>query len=210
VLCKGLPEGGQHDGAGDPVVGRDREGVAGAVIEPGQDLGVGAGTAIGLGEPVVGEVALPGFVGHRSLEPDVGRLGLLLRLRNHQPGLGQVPRDRRSRHGDAVVVGQVPPDGVGAGVQAGRGQFLPVLEDQVDGLDRDRGACGPGSPGAGLKGGVTLGLVAGEQLEEPGLGDAVLGGDIADGTVLDHHGGDQQSVECHAPDAGGASGRIPG
>ena len=29
---------------------------------------------------------------------------------------------------------------------------------------------------------------------ESGLGDAVLGSDIADGSVLDHHGGDQQSV----------------
>ena len=57
---------------------------------------------------------------------------------------------------------------------------------------------GLGSPGAGLEGGLALGLVAGQQLEEPGLGDAVLGGDFADGSVLDHHGGDQQSVECHA------------
>jgi hypothetical protein len=28
---------------------------------------------------------------------------------------------------------------------------------------------------------------------EPGLGDAVSGGDFADRSVLDHHGGDQQS-----------------
>jgi hypothetical protein len=44
---------------------------------------------------------------------------------------------------------------------------------------------------------AALGLVAGEELEEPGLTYAVLGGDIADGWVLDHHGGDQQSVQCH-------------
>jgi len=50
----------------------------------------------------------------------------------------------------------------------------------------------------GSKGGVALGPVAGEELEQPGLRDAVGGGDIADGTVLDHHGGDQQSVQCHA------------
>jgi len=61
-----------------------------------------------------------------------------------------------------------------------------------------------------FEGGVTLGLVTGYEFEEPGLGDAVLGGDLADGTVLDHHGGDQQSVECHAGDAGGALASSPG
>ena len=37
----GLTEAGEHDAAGDPVMGGDRERVAGAVVEPGQDLGVG-------------------------------------------------------------------------------------------------------------------------------------------------------------------------
>ena len=32
-----------HDRAGDPAVGGDGQGVAGVVVEPGQDLGVGAG-----------------------------------------------------------------------------------------------------------------------------------------------------------------------
>ena len=32
-----------HDGAGDPEMGGDRQGVAGVVVEPGQDLAVGAG-----------------------------------------------------------------------------------------------------------------------------------------------------------------------
>ena len=34
-------EGVHHDGAGDAAVGGDRQGVAGVVVEPGQDLGVG-------------------------------------------------------------------------------------------------------------------------------------------------------------------------
>ena len=72
VLSNGFAEGAQHDRAGDPVVDGDREGVAGAVVEPGQDLGVGAGSAVGSGEPVVGEVGLPALVGHRGLEADVG------------------------------------------------------------------------------------------------------------------------------------------
>ena len=43
----GLAERLTHDGAGDPQVGGDREGVAGVVVEPGQDLDVGAGPAVG-------------------------------------------------------------------------------------------------------------------------------------------------------------------
>lgn len=41
------------------MVGGEVEDVTGAVINPGQYLDVGP-----LGEPVVGEVGLPGFVGH--------------------------------------------------------------------------------------------------------------------------------------------------
>lgn len=36
----GLTEGGEHDRGGDATVGAQRQGVAGAVIEPGQDLAV--------------------------------------------------------------------------------------------------------------------------------------------------------------------------
>ena len=49
VFCNGLPEGGQHDRTGDPVVGGDRECVAGAVVEPGQDLHVRPWGAVGGG-----------------------------------------------------------------------------------------------------------------------------------------------------------------
>ena len=40
------------------MVGGDGQGVAGVVVEPGEDLDVDA-----VGEAVVGEVGLPGFVG---------------------------------------------------------------------------------------------------------------------------------------------------
>jgi len=63
-----------------PVTGGDPQGEPGAVVEPGQDLGVGAGSAVGPGEPVVGEVGLPAFVGHRGFEADAGRLRPLLRF----------------------------------------------------------------------------------------------------------------------------------
>jgi hypothetical protein len=44
------------------------------VVEPGEDLGAGA-----VGEWVVGEVGLPGFVWQGGLEADVGRAGPFLR-----------------------------------------------------------------------------------------------------------------------------------
>jgi len=52
-----VEEGVDHDGAGDVVVGGDGEGVAGVVIEPGEDLGVGA-----IGQAPMGEVALPALI----------------------------------------------------------------------------------------------------------------------------------------------------
>lgn len=45
-----------------------------AVVEPADDLHIGTGSAVGMREPVVGEVGLPGLVRHLGLEPDVGGL----------------------------------------------------------------------------------------------------------------------------------------
>src|SRR5690348_15495813 len=64
------------------------------VVEPGQDLDVGAGPAVGAGEPVVGEIGLPGLVGLFGLEANVGALGSFGRLRGEQILSGQVPSDR--------------------------------------------------------------------------------------------------------------------
>lgn len=75
VCRSGFTERGEHDRPGDADVGADVQGVAGVVIKPGQDLGVPA-----VGQPVVGEIGLPCFVGLRCLEPDVGTLGPLARL----------------------------------------------------------------------------------------------------------------------------------
>jgi hypothetical protein len=57
-----VAEGGDHDRAGDPGVRGNRQGVAGAVIEPGQDLSLGARMVTAASEAVVGEVRLPGLV----------------------------------------------------------------------------------------------------------------------------------------------------
>lgn len=69
-------EGGVHDRCGDSGVGGEVQGVAGVVVEPGDDLGGGA-----VGEAVVGDVGLPGLVGLVGLEAEVGGLRSLLRLR---------------------------------------------------------------------------------------------------------------------------------
>jgi len=74
VCGNGCAELGEHDRSGDLVMGGDREGVSAVVVEPGQDLGVGAGSAVGAGEPVVGEVGLPALVGLVCGEADGGRL----------------------------------------------------------------------------------------------------------------------------------------
>ena len=50
----------------------DRQGVAGVVVEPGQELDVAA-----IGGAMMGGVGLPGLVRLLSGESDVGRLGFL-------------------------------------------------------------------------------------------------------------------------------------
>ena len=75
VLVCGFSEGVGGDGAGYAPVGGDRQGVAGMVVEPGDDLGCGP-----VGEAPVREVRLPALVGQVGLEPDIGRLRALLRV----------------------------------------------------------------------------------------------------------------------------------
>ena len=90
------------DGAGDGAVCGHVQGIAGAVVEPADDLRVGAGA-----EPVMGEVGLPGLVRHRGFEPEVGGPRSLLRFGEDQPGPNQVAADRRSGHPVPVVVSEV-------------------------------------------------------------------------------------------------------
>ena len=106
------------DGAGDAAVGGDRERVAGVVVEPAQDLDVGA-----VGEPPVGEVGLPAFVGLVGGEADVGRLGRFCGA--GRPG-------RRACRWRLIVAArrvrpwwccEVPGDGVRAGVEAFADKF---------------------------------------------------------------------------------------
>ena len=83
-----LRNSSSDDGAGDAAVGGDRERVAGVVIEPAEDLHMGA-----VGQPPVGEVGLPALIGLLGGEPDVGGFGPLLRGGGDQTGRAQVPMD---------------------------------------------------------------------------------------------------------------------
>jgi hypothetical protein len=69
VRGAGGAEGAQHVSAGHPGVGGERQGIAGVIVEPGQDLGVPAAD-----ERAAGEVGLPALAGHLGGEPDVRRL----------------------------------------------------------------------------------------------------------------------------------------
>ena len=139
MLLAGGAEGQQDGRAGDPVVRGQRERVAGVVVEPGQDLGIGPA-----GERVVGEVGLPALVGHLGGEPDVGRLRALGRLGGDQALAGQAAADGRRGDLQLVVLLQVPGDGLRPGVQPLAGQLLAQPDDQLDGAGADRGRGGLG------------------------------------------------------------------
>jgi hypothetical protein len=96
----------------------------GVVVEPGDDLHVGAGASVGVGESVVGEVGLPGLVGLLGFEADVGGLGSLGGVRAHLSGADQDPIDRGPGQRDLVAMLEVPVDGVRAGIEAGLGELL--------------------------------------------------------------------------------------
>jgi len=144
------------------VVGGEVEDVTGAVINPGQYLDV-----CPLGEPVVGEVGLPGFVGHGGFEPDVGRLGFLVGFGGDEARLAEVAADCRGRDGDAVVGGEVPGDGVGAGVEPCRGEVFAQLEDEFYDVWGCFGGGGVGFPGARFEGLRAFVVVAGDEFRDP-------------------------------------------
>jgi hypothetical protein len=128
-MCgNGFLERVQDNRSGDAAVGGDRERVAGVVVEPGQDFGVGR-----VGEPPVGEVGLPAFVGLVGSQTDVGGLGTFRRCWGDQSGCGEVAADRGDRHLQLVVMFQMPGDGVGSGVEARGAQLVAELDDQIDG-----------------------------------------------------------------------------
>lgn len=118
-------EGVNDDGSGDALVGGDRQGVAGVVVDPGEDFCVGA-----IREAVVGEVGLPGFVGLFGFESDVGGAGLLLGLVGDTASGAEVPVDGRCGDRDVVVVLEVPAGRGGSGVQACERELVAKVDDE--------------------------------------------------------------------------------
>ena len=163
-------------------MGGDGERVAGVVVEPGDDLGVGA-----VGEAPVGEVGLPGFVGELGLEADVGRAGSLLGFGCDEPGGEEVAADRGDGHGELVVGREVPRDRVGPGVEALAGELFAQVHDQRDDVRWASGGCGVGASGAGFERGVTLGPVAGQQTRHERLRHPIQAGCLGLGEALDRH-----------------------
>jgi hypothetical protein len=127
VLGDGGAEGVDHDGARDPAVGGDGQGVAGVVIQPGQDLGVGAGA-----QRVVGEVGLPHLVGLVGLEPDITRPRPFGGSGSDQALAAQRAVDGRPRHAQVVIVLEVPADRVRTRVQTLGDQLPAQFDDQRD------------------------------------------------------------------------------
>ncbi len=113
MLSAGLVERGDDDGAGDSPVGGDRQRVAGAVVEPGDDLDGGA-----VCQRPVAEVGLPELVGQVGGEARIGRSGPLVGAGIDHACVFEEPPDRRGRHGDLVALGEVPADGVRPRVEA--------------------------------------------------------------------------------------------
>jgi hypothetical protein len=167
------------------------------VVDPGQDLGVAARAAVGAGEPVVGEVGLPGLVRLVGFEADVGGLGALVGLGDDQPSPREVAGDGGDRDSALMVVSQVPGDGVGSGVESLLGELFAEPDDQLDHLVGDRGGGGLRATGAGLERGLALGFVAGLEPVDPGAVHAVAGGHLGRALVLDEQGSENETRLRH-------------
>lgn len=114
----GFEEGGDHDVAGHGGVGAAGKEVAGVVIEPVEDLDVGA-----VGQSPVGEVGLPALVGLFGLESPVGGPGPFPGLWGDERCGVQDSTDRRRRGRRVAFLGQVPGDSDRPSVESITGQL---------------------------------------------------------------------------------------
>jgi hypothetical protein len=122
-----------------------RQGVAGVIVDEAQDLGVG-----GISQPPVGEIGLRAFVGQLGGKPDVGGLGAVVGCLGDQSCAGRVAADGGRRHGQLMMMLQVPGDGVGAVVESFAAELCAQLDNEINrGGPKPRGwdfTC-PGSSG---------------------------------------------------------------
>src|SRR3954454_24975179 len=89
---------------------------------------------------LVGRARFGNLARSRRDVPGAGGRGPFGRLRSYGAGADQDPVDGGPGRGGLVVVGQVPSDGVGTGVQARVGELLAQPYDELDG--RRRGGLG--------------------------------------------------------------------
>jgi hypothetical protein len=125
-------------------------------------------------------------------------LGSLAGCCNDGSGPVQMARDPGPGHREPFP-GQVPGDGVRAGVEPARGEFGPEGEDAVDGRRGGRVGTGPGPPGPRLERCLPLPPVAGDQPRHPPRGDPVGAGHVGLRPTLDNDSGDDQPSLRHAP-----------
>ncbi len=174
-------EGGDDVVAGDRVVGGAGQQVAGVVVEPVQDLDVGA-----VGEAPVGEVGLPGLVGLRGFEPEVGRPGSLPWFRDDQAGGVQDASDRGGRRCRQVLLLQVPGQGDRACVQPRGGQLDSKLHDPLGNLGRHSVRAGSRCSRAGFDRVQAAVSVTGQESVQMATGEPVLGCRRGHGQLLGH------------------------
>ena len=152
------------------------EGVAGVVVEPGDDFSVGPGESVGGGEAVVGEVGLPAFVGLVGLEVCVGGFGSFAGFGGDEAVAGEDAVDCGPVENHVVGVVQMPGESFGSRVEAGVGEAVAEVEDQGHGVWWGGGGGVLGSSGVGLERSVAFRPVAGHEFGDPALGDAVAAG----------------------------------
>ncbi len=204
VLGDEGPVAGVDGRGGEPPGGGAGRAVAGVVVEPVADLGIGA-----VGQRPVGDVGLPPFVGLGGLEPDVAALGALVRLRGDEAAGGEDPPDGGDRRAGAVPAGQLGGDGGRAGLVLVPVEVLADCDDLV--LERVGGpGRAPQRPsGAGLQTRLALGQVALDQGDHPAAGDAVVPGHLTSAPTLDQHRGDHQLRHPHRPPPGSGVNDVP-
>ena len=174
---------------------RAGEQVAGVIIQPVQDLHVGA-----VDQAPVDEVRLPHLVRLSHLEPRVGRSGPLARLRGDQPGLLQDPADRRRRRRLVTFLLQMPADRVRSGIQSVSGQLRSQLDHPHANLLRRRDRCRPRAARARLERSKASCSVAGQEAVQMPAGEPVLGSSRGDRQLLGHDLENSNTRSGHARD----------
>ena len=144
MVGSGVGEAGDNVGARDAAVGDAGQQVAGVVIEPVEDFGVGA-----IGELPVGEVRLPAFVGLGGFKAAVRALGAFAWLRGDQAVVVQDAPDRRGRGRPQTLLLEMPLQGHRSGIESVCGEPFTGDHDRRDDIVGDRArvagrAAGPG------------------------------------------------------------------